>query len=89
LEREPQKANGNIAAIREYIAHKERARKIRNIQSAGTPSHLGCAIDPAEKTSLRHLTAGQPAPALSSETLARQALSWAEEHVLERPVSRA
>ncbi len=31
LEREPQKANGNIAAIREHIAHKERARKIHNI----------------------------------------------------------
>lgn len=31
LEREPEKADGNLAAIRENIAHKERARKIRDI----------------------------------------------------------
>jgi hypothetical protein len=31
LEREPEKAEGNLAAIRENIAHKERARKIRDI----------------------------------------------------------
>ena len=84
LEREPEKANGNIAAIREHIAHKERARKIRNISLPELQATWDAQLTPAEKTSLRHLTTGQPAPALSSETLARQAVSWAEEHVLER-----
>ncbi len=84
LEREPEKANGNIAAIREYIAHKERARKIRNISLAELQAVWDTQLTPAERTSLRHLANGQPAPAVSSETLARQALSWAEEHVLER-----
>ncbi len=31
LAREPEKADGNLAAIRENIAHKERPRKIRDI----------------------------------------------------------
>ena len=31
LEREPEKVNGNIGAIRENIAHRERERKIRDI----------------------------------------------------------
>ena len=84
LEREPEKADGNIAAIREHIAHKERARKIRNISLPELRATWDAQLTPAEKTSLRHLTTGQPAPVLSSETLARQALSWAEEHVLER-----
>jgi conjugative relaxase-like TrwC/TraI family protein len=84
LEREPEKAYGNIAAIREHIAHKERARKIRNISLPELQAAWDTQLTPAEKTSLRHLTTGQPAPVVSSETLARQALSWAEEHVLER-----
>jgi conjugative relaxase-like TrwC/TraI family protein len=84
LEREPEKANGNIAAIREHIAHKERARKIRNISLPELQAAWDTQLTPAEKTSLRHLTTGQPAPSLSSETLARHAVSWAEEHVLER-----
>jgi conjugative relaxase-like TrwC/TraI family protein len=86
LEREPEKAKGNIAAIREHIAHKERARKIRNISLPELRATWDAQLTLAEKTLLRyrHLTTGQPAPVVSSETLARQALSWAEEHVLER-----
>ena len=70
--------------LREYIAHKERARKIRNISLAELQAAWDTQLTPAEMASLRHLTTGQLAPAVSSETLARQALSWAEEHVLER-----
>ncbi len=84
LEREPQKANGNIAAIREHIAHKERARKIRNISLPELQASWDAQLTPEEKTSLRHLTTGQTAPAVSSEILAKQAVSWAEEHLLER-----
>ena len=84
LEREPQKANGNIAAIRENIAHKERARKIRNISLPELQATWDAQLTQEEKTSLRHLTTGQTAPTISSETLAKQAVSWAEEHLLER-----
>src|SRR6266571_1158848 len=31
LARQPEKADGNLAAIREHIAHKERARKIKDV----------------------------------------------------------
>jgi hypothetical protein len=34
LERQPEKANGNIAAIREHIAHQDRPRKIKGITLA-------------------------------------------------------
>jgi len=84
LEREPEKATGNIAAIREHIAHKERARKIRNISLPELQAAWNAQLTPKEKASLRHLTTGQPAPAVSGETLAKQAVSWAEEHLLER-----
>jgi conjugative relaxase-like TrwC/TraI family protein len=84
LEREPQKANGNIAAIRENIAHKDRARKIRNISLPELQAAWNTQLTPQEKTSLRHLTTGHTAPAVSSEILAKQAVSWAEEHLLER-----
>jgi conjugative relaxase-like TrwC/TraI family protein len=84
LEREPQKANGNIAAIREHIAHKERARKIHNISLSELEASWDVQLTPKENTSLRHLTTGQTAPTISSEILAKQAISWAEEHLLER-----
>ena len=84
LEQEPQKANGNIAVIREHIAHKERARKIRNISLPELQATWDAQLTPEEKTSLRHLTTGQAAPTISSEILAKQAVSWAEEHLLER-----
>jgi conjugative relaxase-like TrwC/TraI family protein len=41
LEREPEKANGNIAAIRENIAHKERARKIQGTSPCPNCKQLG------------------------------------------------
>jgi hypothetical protein len=85
LEREPEKANRNIAAIREHIAHKERARKIHNINLSELQVAWDGQLAPAEKTSLRHLTTiGPTVSAASSETLAEQAVSWAEEHLLER-----
>ncbi len=84
LEREPQKANGNIAAIRENIAHKERARKIRNISLPELQATWDAQLTQEEKTSLRHLTTAQITSTISSEILAKQAVSWAEEHLLER-----
>jgi conjugative relaxase-like TrwC/TraI family protein len=86
LERQPEKANGNLVAIRDHIAHKERARKIRNIGLSELQASWDRQLTAEEKTSLRHLTVGQaPDPSsTSSETLAEQAVTWAEEHVFER-----
>ncbi len=70
--------------IRENISHKERARKIRNISLPELQASWDAQLTPEEKTSLRHLTTGQTAPTISSEILAKQAVSWAEEHLLER-----
>ncbi|HUJ11140.1 MAG TPA: MobF family relaxase [Verrucomicrobiae bacterium] len=85
LEREPEKANSNIAAIREHIAHKDRARKIHNINLSELRAVWDGQLAPAERTSLRYLrTNQQTASAASSETLAEQAVTWAEEHLFER-----
>lgn len=84
LEREPEKANGNIAAIREHIAHKERARKIRDIDLPELQATWDRQLTVEEKASLDCLATGQTATSASSETLAVQAISWAEEHLFER-----
>ncbi|HTS17181.1 MAG TPA: MobF family relaxase [Verrucomicrobiae bacterium] len=84
LEREPEKATGNIAAIRDRIAHKERARKIKGITLGELRSSWDRQLTDAEKTSLGRLTKEQPSIAASSEALAEQAVAWAEEHLFER-----
>ena len=84
LEREPEKAEGNLAAIRENIAHKERARKIRDIGLEKLRTIWDGQITSAEKESLRQLKTGQPVVTDTSENLAESALKWAEEHLFER-----
>ncbi|MGD1019858.1 MAG: MobF family relaxase [Verrucomicrobiia bacterium] len=84
LEREPEKATGNVAAIRDRIAHKERARKIKGITLGELRSSWDRQLTDAEKTSLGRLTKEQPSIAASSEALAEQAVAWAEEHLFER-----
>jgi conjugative relaxase-like TrwC/TraI family protein len=84
LEREPEKADGNLAAIRENIAHKERARKIRDIGLEKLQAIWGDQMTSTEKESLHHLTVGQPVVADPSENLAEKAAAWAEDHLFER-----
>lgn len=84
LAREPDKANGNVAAIRDHIAHKERGRKIRDISLSELQNTWDRQLATEEKASLRCLANGQPQPAASSTALAEQAVSWAEEHLFER-----
>ena len=84
LEREPEKAGGNIGAIREYIAHKERARKIRNVSLSELQATWDAQLTPEDKASLPHPVAAQAATVVSGETLAERAISWAEEHLFER-----
>jgi conjugative relaxase-like TrwC/TraI family protein len=84
LEREPEKAEGNLAAIRENIAHKERARKIRDIGLEKLQAIWDGQMTSPEKESLRHLTTKQPVVADASENVAEKAVTWAEEHLFER-----
>ncbi len=84
LEREPEKAEGNLAAIRENIAHKERARKIRDIGLEKLRAIWGGQMTSPEKESLRRLTTKKPDVADASENVAEKAVAWAEEHLFER-----
>jgi conjugative relaxase-like TrwC/TraI family protein len=81
LERQPEKVNGNIAAIRDHIAHKERARKIRDMGLSKLQATWDRQLTEEERTALRHLTVEHTPTQTSSETLAEQAVTWAEEHV--------
>ena len=84
LEREPEKATGNIAVIRDHIAHKERARKIKGITLPELRASWDRQLTDAEKTSLGRLAIEQLLTAASSEALAEKAVVWAEEHLFER-----
>ena len=84
LEREPEKAEGNLAAIRENIAHKERARKIRDIGLEKLQTIWDGQMTSTEKQSLHCLTSGQPVVTDALEDLAEKAVAWAEEHLFER-----
>lgn len=84
LERAPEKAEGNLAAIRENIAHKERARKIRDIGFGELQTLWDGQITAAEKQSLRQLANHQPPVADVTENLAEKSVAWAEDHLFER-----
>ncbi len=84
LEREPEKAAGNLAAIRENIAHKERARKIRDIGLEKLQAIWDGQMSLPEKESLRHLTSKQPVTTDTNKNVAEKAVAWAEEHLFER-----
>ena len=84
LDREPEKAEGNLAAVRDHIAHKERARKIRDIGLDKLQALWDGQMTAAEKQSLRQLAGHQPPVADATENLAEQSVTWAEEHLFER-----
>jgi conjugative relaxase-like TrwC/TraI family protein len=84
LEREPEKADGNLAAIRENIAHKERARKIRDIGLEKLQAIWDGQMSSPERESLRRLTSSQPVVTDVAENLAEKSVVWAEEHLFER-----
>ncbi len=84
LAREPEKAESSLAAIRENIAHKERARKIRDIGLEKLQALWESQMTAAEKQSLRRLASHQPSVADTTQNLAEQSVTWAEEHLFER-----
>ncbi len=84
LEGAPEKVEGNLAAIRENIAHRERARKIRDIGLEKLHALWDGQMTAAEKQSLRQLVGHQPPVGDATENLAEQSVVWAEEHLFER-----
>ena len=84
LAREPEKADGNLAAIRENIAHKERPRKIRDIGLAKLQTVWASQMTADEISSLNHLTVAKSPELVSDVKVAEQAVAWAEQHLFER-----
>ncbi len=84
LAREPTKADGNIAAIRENIAHKERPRKIRDIGLEKLQTVWASQTTADEKSSLNHLTMAKSPVLVPDAKVTEQAIVWAEEHLFER-----
>jgi conjugative relaxase-like TrwC/TraI family protein len=83
LNRQPEKAGQNINQIREHIAHKERARKIKNVGLTRLQSLWHEQMSDGERTDLQSLSSKppiSPPPKITAE----QAVTWAEEHLFER-----
>ncbi len=84
LAREPEKAEGNLAAIRENIAHKERPRKIRDIGLAKLQTVWAGQMTADEISSLNRLTATKSPVLVPDVKVAEQSVVWAEQHLFER-----
>ena len=83
LEREPDKANQNIKVIRANIAHKERARKIKDVGFAKLQTIWNKQLSWGEWWQMKHLAKRQ-APEISQKATASEAVEWAENHLFER-----
>jgi conjugative relaxase-like TrwC/TraI family protein len=83
LEREPDKANQNIKAIRANIAHKERARKIKDVGIVKLQSIWNKQLSWKEWWQISRLDKHR-SPEPSPKITASQAVNWAEQHLFER-----
>ena len=83
LEREPDKANQNIKVIRANIAHKERARKIKDVGIVKLQSIWNKQLSWGEWWQVKHLAKGQ-SPEITPRMTAGEAIEWAENHLFER-----
>jgi len=83
LEREPDKANQNIKVIRANIAHKERARKIKDVGIVKLQSIWNQQLSWKERWQISRLDK-QRSPEISQKMTAEQAVGWAEQHLFER-----
>jgi conjugative relaxase-like TrwC/TraI family protein len=83
LECEPDKANQNIKVIRANIAHKERARKIKDVGFAKLQSIWNKQLSWGEWWQVKHLAKGQ-SPEVVPRMTPAAAIEWAENHLFER-----
>lgn len=84
LARAPEKADGNIAAIRENIAHRERPPKVCDLGTAKLRALWSNQLTPLELDSLRGIAVPAPVASRPSADAAEKAVIWAEEHLFER-----
>lgn len=84
LAREPEKANGNVAAIRENIAHRERPPKVRDMALSRLQRLWDNQMTAGERESLRKLRVDEPPIVQTPAGVAEKAVGWAEEHLFER-----
>jgi conjugative relaxase-like TrwC/TraI family protein len=83
LEREPDKANQNIKVIRANIAHKERARKIKDVGIVKLQSIWNKQLSWREQFQLHRLDKHR-SPEITQKMTTEQAVGWAEQHLFER-----
>jgi len=83
LEREPDKANQNIKVIRANIAHKERARKIKDVGIVKLQSAWNKQLSWKEWWQINRLDKHRSLE-IPEKITAVQAVSWAEQHLFER-----
>ena len=83
LEREPDKAGQNIKVIRANIAHKERARKIKDVGIVKLQSIWNKQLSWREQFQLHRLDKHR-SPEIAQKMTAEQAVGWAEQHLFER-----
>lgn len=83
LEREPEKANQNIKVIRANIAHKERARKTKDVGIAKLQSIWNKQLSWGEWWQVNRLAKWQ-SPDVTPKVSAAEAIEWAENHLFER-----
>jgi conjugative relaxase-like TrwC/TraI family protein len=83
LEREPDKANQNIKVIRANIAHKERARKIKDVGIVKLQSIWNKQLSWREQFQLHRLDKHR-SPETPQKMTAEHAVGWAEQHLFER-----
>jgi conjugative relaxase-like TrwC/TraI family protein len=84
LAQEPEKATGNIAAIRENIAHRERPPKVRDLGLEKLQRLWEGQMTASEKASLQNLAVNPPRISNTPANLAAMSVTWAEEHLFER-----
>ena len=83
LEREPDKAGQNIKVIRANIAHKERARKIKDVGIVKLQSIWNKQLSWREQFQLHRLDKHR-SPEIPQKMTAEQAVGRAEQHLFER-----
>jgi len=84
LAREPEKANGNVAVIRENIAHRERPPKVRDVGLPQLQFLWHDQMTTEQKASLQNLVRNPASAPAGGSMSAEQAVAWAEEHLFDR-----
>src|SRR4030095_1598660 len=83
----PEKEKGNIQDIRRHVAHKERARKIKNVPRGKLRTLWREQLSPAEQASIRRSCESLPKKCVRNQVSTMspsEAVTWAEEHLFDR-----